>query len=254
MIAAVRSRIEKVLAWRKTEPFFLELFIVMGLLVWAFISIGENVVEGDTHGIDQAILEFLREPGDLDNPIGPWWVEALFRDLTALGGASVLTLLTVFVVGYLMLSRKNHNALLVVAAIVGGALLSHFLKLGFDRPRPDLVARLVEVRTLSFPSGHAMLSAVTYLTLGALVARVQGSVRTKRYLMVVAVVLTLLIGLSRVYLGVHWPSDVLAGWCVGAAWALLCWLVARKLQKRGTVEPPAPPPASEPQPEAEAEP
>jgi undecaprenyl-diphosphatase len=246
VIEAVRSRVAKLLAWRRTEPWVLELFLALGLLVWGFIEIGENVVQGETHRFDKALLEMLREPGDLDNPVGPWWFEAMVRDYTALGGAAVLALLTIFVLGYLLLAGKRANALLVIAAVVGGALLSHALKLGFDRPRPDLVARLVEVRTLSFPSGHAMLSAITYLTLGALVARVQGSARTRRYVMGIAVGLTLLVGASRVYLGVHWPSDVLAGWCGGAAWALVCWLLARRLERRGKVEPASPPPPTEP--------
>jgi undecaprenyl-diphosphatase len=115
-------------------------------------------------------------------------------------------------------------------------LLSTALKLGFARPRPDLVPHGVRVYTASFPSGHAMLSAVTYLTLGALLARVQPQRRVKAFLLGLAIALTVLIGMSRVYLGVHWPSDVLAGWCGGAAWASLCWFVALQLQRRGEVE------------------
>ena len=113
---------------------------------------------------------------------------------------------------------------------------SPLLKLGFARPRPDLVPHAVEVYTASFPSGHAMLSAVTYLTLGALLIRVQPRWRVKVYILFLAISITLLVGTSRVYLGVHWPTDVLAGWCVGAAWALLCWLVALRLQREGKVE------------------
>jgi undecaprenyl-diphosphatase len=125
---------------------------------------------------------------------------------------------------------------LLAVSVGGGTLLSTLLKLGFDRPRPDLVAHLVDVRTLSFPSGHAMLSAVTYLTIGVLVARVSPKRRIKVYVTAVALVLTLAIGLSRVYLGVHWPTDVLAGWSIGAAWAMACWLGAVFLQRRGSVE------------------
>jgi undecaprenyl-diphosphatase len=115
-------------------------------------------------------------------------------------------------------------------------VLSSILKLGTDRPRPDLVAHLVEVHTASFPSGHAMLSAVVYLTLGGLLSRVERPWRIKIHLLSVAVILTLLIGVSRVYLGVHWPTDVLAGWCAGATWAMLCWRVALALQRRGEIE------------------
>ena len=124
----------------------------------------------------------------------------------------------------------------VIAAVVGGTLLSTALKMGFERPRPDLVPHGTRIYTASFPSGHAMLSAVTYLTLGALLARVQKRRRVKALLLGLAILITLLVGMSRVYLGVHWPSDVLAGWCVGAAWAALCWFVALQLQRRGEVE------------------
>jgi undecaprenyl-diphosphatase len=143
---------------------------------------------------------------------------------------------TLAVIGFLLIDGKRHAALLVLVSIGGGTLLSSGLKGLFDRPRPDLVPHGVEVYTMSFPSGHATLSAVTYLTLGALLARVQPRRRVKAYLLSVAVLLAVLIGASRVYLGVHWPTDVLAGWCVGAAWAMLCWTVATWLQRRGEVE------------------
>jgi undecaprenyl-diphosphatase len=143
---------------------------------------------------------------------------------------------TLAALGFLLIVRKRAAALLVLASVGGGTALSFAMKAAFDRPRPDLVEHGVEVATASFPSAHAMLAAVTYLTLGALLARVQPKRSVKAYLLGVAVVLTLLIGLSRVYLGVHWPTDVLAGWCVGAAWATACWLVAYWLQARGRVE------------------
>ena len=115
-------------------------------------------------------------------------------------------------------------------------MISASVRLGFDRPRPDLVAHAVDVYTTSFPSSHAMLSTVTYLTLGALLARLQERRRLKIYIMGTAAAIALLIGFSRVFLGVHWPTDVLAGWCVGAAWALGCWVMTAWLQRRGKVE------------------
>jgi undecaprenyl-diphosphatase len=127
-------------------------------------------------------------------------------------------------------------ALLVFMSVAGGMLLSTILKLGFNRERPALVPHVVEVYTTSFPSSHAMLSATTYLTLGALLMRVQRRWQEKAYVLGLAVLITLLVGASRVYLGVHWPTDVLGGWCVGAGWALLCWLVAVELQRRGESE------------------
>ncbi len=193
-------------------------------------------MEGDTHAFDHAVLLALRDPADPSDPIGPWWVELAARDVTSLGSMVVLIYATAAVLGYLALSGRRAAAALVLVAVSGGMALSSLLKIGFDRPRPDLVPHAVEVSTASFPSGHAMLSAVTYLTLGALLARVQPSRRLKAFLLGLAVTLTILVGASRVYLGVHWPSDVLAGWCVGAAWASLCWFVALQLQRRGQVE------------------
>ncbi len=202
----------------------------------AFGKLAEEVLEGDTHAFDRAMLLALRDPADLSNPVGPVWVEEMARDVTSLGGTAVLVLVSVAVIGFLLMVRKRGAALLVLGSIGGGVLLSTILKNVFERTRPDLVPHAVHVYTASFPSGHAMLSAVTYLTLGALLTRVQPQRRVKAYLLTVAVVLTVLIGVSRVYLGVHWPTDVLAGWCIGSAWAMLCWLAALWLQRRGQVE------------------
>lgn len=210
--------------------------LVAAVGLFAFFNLADEVREGETHRFDEAILLALRNPLDLADPVGPWWVEAMMRDVTALGGTVVLTFITVVAVLYLAIDGKRGAAMLLAVSVGGGTLLSTLLKLGFDRPRPDLVAHLVDVRTLSFPSGHAMLSAVTYLTIGVLVARVSPKRRIKVYVAVVALVLTLAIGLSRVYLGVHWPTDVLAGWSIGAAWAMVCWLGAVFLQRRGSVE------------------
>ncbi len=202
----------------------------------AFGKLAEEVLEGDTHAFDRAMLLALRDPADLSNPVGPVWIEEMARDVTSLGGTAVLVLVSVAVIGFLLMVRKRGAALLVLGSIGGGVLLSTILKNVFERTRPDLVPHAVHVYTASFPSGHAMLSAVTYLTLGALLTRVQPQRRVKAYLLTVAVVLTVLIGVSRVYLGVHWPTDVLAGWCIGSAWAMLCWLAALWLQRRGQVE------------------
>jgi undecaprenyl-diphosphatase len=205
---------------------------------WAFIVLADEVRAGETRAFDSIILLSLRHPQNLADPIGPSWVEESARDITGLGGYAVLTIVIVSAVAYLLMAGKRAAALLVIVAIIGGMLLSTGLKIGFERPRPDLVPHETRVYTASFPSGHAMLSAVTYLTLGALLTRVQPKRRIKAFLMGLAVTLTLLVGASRVYLGVHWPSDVLAGWSVGAAWASLCWFVALQLQRKGQVEKP----------------
>jgi undecaprenyl-diphosphatase len=203
---------------------------------WLFSEIVDLVVEGESNTFDTRVLLLMRSPGDHADPVGPAWLEELGRDFTALGGIAVLSLITIAAAGFLALERKYRAVLLIVAAVVGGLILSTVLKQLFARPRPDLVPHGSAVYTASFPSGHSMMSAITYLTLGALLARVQTRKRLKAYLLCLAIILTVLVGVSRVYLGVHWPTDVLAGWTVGAVWALLCWLVVRWLQDRGQVE------------------
>jgi undecaprenyl-diphosphatase len=220
----------------RRERLILVVVLLLTSALWGFAELADEVMEQETHAFDEAILLAMRTPGDPSDPWGPRWMEEMGRDLTALGGVSVLAFMTLAAVGFLLLQGRKRAALIVVLAVGGGMLLSLFLKLGFDRPRPDLVPHGSIVYTASFPSGHSMMAAVVYLTLGALLARVQPNRRLKAYLMGLALVLTLLVGISRVYLGVHWPTDVLAGWTVGAAWALLVWLLALWLQRRGAVE------------------
>jgi undecaprenyl-diphosphatase len=210
--------------------------VVLGLGLFIFIGVADEVLEGDTLRFDTWLLLALRAPGHPDDPLGPVWVEELFRDFTALGGSAVLGLLTLASAGYLWLTGLRRVAVFLLLAIVGGLLLSLALKSGFQRPRPDLVAQEAFVYTSSFPSGHSMLSAVVYLTGGALLAVVHAARRVRIYLIVCSILVTLLVGVSRVYLGVHWPSDVVAGWAAGAAWAAACWLIAQWFQERGRME------------------
>lgn len=221
-----------------------QLLLLLGLAlvtggIWGFVELADEVMEGETHAIDQSILLAMRNPSDLADPLGPGWLEEMGRDLTALGGIAVLIIISCASAGYLLLSRHYRATVFVTAVLIGGWAISTALKSGFDRPRPDLVPHGSIVYTASFPSGHSMMAAVTYLTLGVMLARVQPGRRLKAYLLLLAVVLTVLVGISRVYLGVHWPTDVLAGWTVGAVWASLCWLLAGWLQRRGRVEPAA---------------
>lgn len=210
--------------------------LVTATAVWGFVELAGAVLAGSAEQFDRWILLALRDPHDPARPLGPPWLEEMMRDFTALGGVGVLTLLTATVAGYLTLAGKRRAALDVLLSVGTGILLSTLLKLGFDRPRPDLVPHGSRVYTASFPSGHSMMSAIVYLTLGALVARFRPGLVTKAYVLSLAVLLTFLVGVSRVYLGVHWPTDVLGGWATGAAWALLCWLVTLWLQRRGKVE------------------
>ncbi len=204
------------------------LLLVSGVLM--FIKVLDNVWDGESQRFDEWAI----------HTIGGWetrdWVREIGRDLTALGGTAVLTLVTLAVTGYLLLMKKYRTIVLLLVATLGALLLSSSLKAIIDRPRPELVPHGSYVYTASFPSGHSMLSAAVYLTLGTMLARQFKDWTLKFYFISIAVVLTGLVGISRVFLGVHWPTDVLAGWSAGLAWAILCWIVARYLQLHGQVE------------------
>lgn len=204
--------------------------------LWAFVALAEEVMEGATHGFDTAVLMALRAPGDPADPLGPAWVEELARDATALGGVGVLTFLTLAATGFLWLLPRRATAVYLLAATVSGVMLSNTAKALFDRPRPDLVPHGASVYTASFPSGHAMMATVTWLTLAVLLATTFRRRRLKVYVVALAVLVTIAVGVSRVYLGVHWPTDVLAGWAAGGAWALACAALARALSRRGAIE------------------
>lgn len=211
------------------QPRILLAMAAASAALWAFLELADEVLEGESMPVDQALLLLLRSPSDPAEMLGPPWLEGFAHDVTTLGDIGVLGLIVLVATGFLACAGRRRTALFVVGATGGGALASTLLKLAFARPRPDLVPHATEVTTASFPSGHAMVSAVVYLTLAALLARLVAAPRLKAYIIGVAVVLTLLIGTSRIYLGVHWPSDVLAGWAAGAAWALVCLALARAL-------------------------
>ncbi len=221
---------------RYAEVLPVVLLVLIAGGIWAFAGLTEEVKEGGTRRFDERILLALRNPANHTDPLGPPWVEEVERDFSSLGGVAVMSLLTLGVIGFLLLDRKNHAAVLVLIAVGGGLLLSSVLKHGVDRPRPDLVPHGSYVYTSSFPSGHSTMAAATYLTLGVLLSRVHRQRRIKVFLLSFAILITVLVGISRVYLAVHWPTDVLAGWTLGGMWALVCWLLARWLQRRGQVE------------------
>jgi len=212
-------------------------FVLLAAGLWAFAAIADEVMEGDTETLDRKVLLALRTADDPTDPLGPIWVEELARDITALGGIGILTFISVAVIVYLWLQGQPRASLIVLAAVLGGLLIGHALKWQFARARPDLVPHEAQVYTASFPSGHSMMSAATYLTLAALLARVHAQRLLKAYFLILAALLSVAVGISRVYLGVHWPTDVLAGWTLGASWAVLCWLIARWLQQHGEMEP-----------------
>lgn len=206
----------------------------VAVLLGVFGLVAEDVVDGETHAFDEAILLSLRVPGQPDQPIGPHWLLEAVRDVTALGSFSVLALLVAFVVIQLLLVGRRGTALLIAGAVIGGTIVSTVLKSLFDRPRPDLTG-VAEVFTASFPSGHSLVSAVTFLTLGAVLAGTTKLMRLRVFYFGAAVLLTLLVGMSRIYLGVHYPTDVIAGWCLGAAWALGCFILGNALATSKTL-------------------
>jgi undecaprenyl-diphosphatase len=205
--------------------------LAIAVLVFLFGLIAQEVLEGEPLAVDRLVMLAFRDPAHPAVPIGPPWLVEAARDVTSLGSTVVLALILLAVVGYTFLARSPATAWLMLGAVGGGVVLNNLLKLAFARPRPDLVTPAAKVFTTSFPSGHATLSAITYLTLGALLARTQASRRLRIYFMTVAVTTTVLVGLTRIYLGVHYPTDVVAGWCIGGAWATACWVLMRWLQR-----------------------
>jgi undecaprenyl-diphosphatase len=207
--------------------------LLLVLLLLGFVLVAGLVIAGETQHFDERILLATRRADDPGMAIGPAWLRGAALDITALGSGWVLGLVVLATSGFLFLQGMRRTALFVFVASAGGWLLNNALKQVFQRPRPDVVPHLREVLTLSFPSGHAMTSAAVYLTLGALLMRIGEGRATKVYCMAVAMFVTILVGVSRVYLGVHYPTDVLAGWLSGLSWALFCWLIERALE-RGT--------------------
>jgi undecaprenyl-diphosphatase len=232
-LALVGSR----LPWlRRLDSRLLLVFLVLALSLAAFSNIASEVIEGETLGFDGWLLRSLRDGADPSLPIGPAWLNEAMVEITVVGGTTVLTLVTAFAAFYLLARRKWALALFVAGTIGTGAIVNAILKSFFLRDRPDLVPHLVEVSSASFPSGHAMNSAMVYLTLAALLVTAERSWRVRIFLMSAALFVTLAVGFSRIYLGVHWPTDVLAGWSVGASWAVVSALVAQRLQRTRHIE------------------
>ncbi len=236
----LRGKASATYGWlrQNVDLFMLLVLAIVVVTAWLTAELADEVQEGSTQRYDEWVLRRLRAPDDRTDPLGPPWFEDMWRDVTALGSASVLTLVTIVCAGYLLLRKKYRMLALLAAATAGSVVVALLLKSLFARPRPEFAAPGTYVLTASFPSGHSLLSAVIYLTLGALLARTTTRYRYKVYFISVALVITMLVGFSRIYLGVHYPTDVLGGWSFGLLWALLCWLVARFLQKRGAIEQP----------------
>ena len=196
---------------------------------WAFFNIAGEVSSGETSAFDKRILLALRNPSDLSDPIGSRSLQEAMRDVTALGGVTVMTLVTIVAVLAFLMHRRRWHAGIMAMTVLAAFVSSETLKKLYDRPRPTLVPHGSYVYSSSFPSGHSTLSAATFLTLAVLIASLEPNRGTKWMMFALAALLVLGIGFSRVYLGVHWPSDVLAGWSLGAAWALAAWIALQRL-------------------------
>lgn len=233
----------------RTELAALTALLVVTLGIMTFIEVADDMTEADGMAFDQAVLHWMQPTAG--EPRGPWWLHEAAADLTALGGISVLGLFAVIAFVFLLIQRKHLSAALLVIGLAGGVMLSEGLKALFERARPPAAYQAVETLNASFPSGHALLSTVFYLTLGVMLTRAFQQKRLKAFVLGAAILIALLIGLTRVYLGAHWASDVIAGWCAGAAWAMVLWLVAYAVQRHqarhsaGLHDAPAPDTASD---------
>lgn len=216
---------------KRIETRALLLWLAAAGAVWAFLNIGSEVLEGDTAAIDRRLLLMLREPGRPADPIGPRGFEESMRDMTALGGFTFLTLLAVTATLALALHGKTKRAVIFAVTVLAADVSSEVLKHAYHRPRPDLVPHGSYVYSASFPSGHSTMAAATFLTLATIVASLEPRRATKALCYAMALGLMIMVGFSRVYLGVHWPSDVLAGWSLGAGWALLAWIVLNRVTR-----------------------
>ncbi len=212
---------------RPFAPRLLAAILLVGAAIWGFLVLDGEVREGETTAFDRALILALRQSVDPNRLRGPAWLQETARDITALGGFTVLGLITVAALAVLLVYGRHRQALVFGTAAVGAQVLAEAIKNVVGRPRPSFVARYDLIASSSFPSGHSMMAPAIYFTLAAIVAAGELRPAARVMLMVGSVVLVIAIGVSRVYLGVHWPTDVLAGWTLGSAVALVAWVALR---------------------------
>ena len=225
--------LRRMLRIARTEIAAVTALFVIALGVLTFVEVADDVTGSEGQAFDQAVLAWLQPVAG--EPRGPWWFKEAAADLTSLGGISVLGLFALIAIAFLLIQRKRLSALLLVLGLAGGVALSEGLKALFERERPPAAFQAVETLNASFPSGHALLATVFYLTLGVMLTRAFPRAHLKAFVLGAAILIALLIGLTRVYLGAHWASDVFAGWCAGAAWAMALWLIAYAIGRRQAV-------------------
>jgi undecaprenyl-diphosphatase len=205
---------------------------------WLLVKNVPKIYKGRLEAIDNHLLRAFRRPENLAVPIGPKWMSQAAKDVTALGSGTNLAIATGILAGFLCLNRRFRATGFLLSSLGSGLLICQSLKGFFARRRPTVVPHLAHFDPASFPSGHSMGAALVYLTSGSIISRqVTGSL-AKTYFLSMAVVLAVAVGISRVYLGVHYPSDVLAGWAIGSLWSSACAQAARWLQRQGGVEAP----------------
>ena len=198
------------------------------LLLW----LGWEIGEGEGFAFEPAIMLAMRVAGHPDQPVGPAWLPSMIRDITALGSTVVLTLWVAMAASFLWLRGLKQSMLLLLMATIGGSVMVTLIKALVGRARPDVIGRLMVETSNSFPSGHAALSAIVYLSIAALFWPLMRRSRERVWLLAAMMLLVGAIGVSRVYLGVHWPSDVLAGWIFGSLWALAWWRIELRVIRR----------------------
>lgn len=189
--------------------------------VWSFFGLASEWREGELVGFDNWILNALRQPGHPHEPVGPAWLAEMMRDLSGAGSVTMLTLVTLAAFIVLMAYERRREAMTFAAGVLMATISSDIFKAFYSRPRPAYAIYSILPTSHSFPSGHSTSSTATYFLLAIVIARLEARFSVKVLAFGFAALLSILIGISRVYLGVHWPSDVLAGWCLGAGWALI---------------------------------
>ncbi|MFV0623020.1 phosphatase PAP2 family protein [Sphingomonas sp. ac-8] len=207
------------------RPWPLVAGVLAAIALLALLFLASVIARGDALAFDRTLILALRVSGHPDLPIGPPKLPSIARDVTALGSGTVLTLVVALATTLLLLRRLWRTAALTLVATIGGASAVSLLKRLFERARPDLVEHLMRETSSSFPSGHSANSAIVYLTVATLIFPMIRETHVRLFVVVATMTIVGMIGISRVYLGVHWPSDVLAGWIFGALWALGWWRV-----------------------------
>jgi undecaprenyl-diphosphatase len=207
----------------------LGVFLVIGIVIAAvctllFGELAEHVVAGSTQAFDEMVLRWIAPHR---TPI----LDGTMLEITALGTGTVVMMIVGVAGLFLWLTQHRYSAMLLLASTAGGIVLNGLLKVRFDRPRPHVITWGANAVSSSFPSGHAMSATIVYGTVAYLAARLQQRVWARWLTMGLALLLIALIGLSRIYLGVHYPSDVLAGAIIGLAWAGFCMAMLEAVQR-----------------------